>query len=50
MEWLKITVERLLSETPGYGDPARESYTRALILAPTRELAVQIEDSLVGLT
>ena len=29
---------------------ARESYTRALILAPTRELAVQIEDSLVGLT
>ena len=43
-------IERLLSETPGYGDPARESYTRALILAPTRELAVQIEDSLVGLT
>ena len=43
-------IERLLSETPGYGDPARENYTRALILAPTRELAVQIEDSLVGLT
>jgi ATP-dependent RNA helicase RhlE len=43
-------IERLLSETPGYGDPAREAYTRALILAPTRELAVQIEDSLVGLT
>jgi ATP-dependent RNA helicase RhlE len=43
-------IERLLSETPGYGDAARESYTRALILAPTRELAVQIEDSLVGLT
>jgi len=43
-------IERLLSETPGYGDPAREHYTRALILAPTRELAVQIEDSLVGLT
>jgi ATP-dependent RNA helicase RhlE len=43
-------VERLLSETPGYGDPARENYTRALILAPTRELVVQIEDSLVGLT
>jgi ATP-dependent RNA helicase RhlE len=43
-------IERLLSESPGYGDAARESYTRALILAPTRELAVQIEDSLVGLT
>jgi ATP-dependent RNA helicase RhlE len=43
-------IERLLSETPGYGDQARENYTRALILAPTRELAVQIEDSLVGLT
>jgi ATP-dependent RNA helicase RhlE len=43
-------IEILLSETPGYGDPAREHYTRALILAPTRELAVQIEDSLVGLT
>ena len=43
-------IERLLSETPGYGDAARENYTRALILAPTRELAVQIEDSLVGLT
>jgi ATP-dependent RNA helicase RhlE len=43
-------IERLLSETPAYGDPAREHYTRALILAPTRELAVQIEDSLVGLT
>ena len=43
-------IERLLSEVPGYGDAARENYTRALILAPTRELAVQIEDSLVGLT
>ena len=43
-------IEALLSESPGYGDPAREHYTRALILAPTRELAVQIEDSLVGLT
>ena len=43
-------IERLLSEEPKYGDPAREAYTRALILAPTRELAVQIEDSLVGLT
>ena len=35
---------------PHYGDPAREAYTRALILAPTRELAVQIEDTLAGLT
>src|SRR5262249_42501952 len=26
-------IEGLLSETPGYGDPAREHYTRALILA-----------------
>ena len=42
-------IERLLSETPGYGDPARENYTRALILAPTRELAVQIEDEIHGL-
>ncbi len=43
-------LQRLLTEVPGYGDPEREAYTRALILAPTRELAVQIEDSLVGLT
>ena len=43
-------LERLLTDKPGYGDPEREAYTRALILAPTRELAVQIEDSLVGLT
>ena len=43
-------LELLLTEQPGYGDPARDAYTRALILAPTRELAVQIEDSLVGLT
>jgi ATP-dependent RNA helicase RhlE len=42
-------IERLLSETPGYGDPARENYTRALILEPTRELAVQIEDEIHGL-
>jgi ATP-dependent RNA helicase RhlE len=43
-------LQRLLIEKPGYGDEAREPYTRALILAPTRELAVQIEDALVGLT
>jgi ATP-dependent RNA helicase RhlE len=43
-------LERLLTEQPHYGDPAREAFPRALILAPTRELAVQIEDSLVGLT
>jgi ATP-dependent RNA helicase RhlE len=43
-------IERLLSEAPAHGDPTREAFTRALILAPTRELAVQIEDSLVGLT
>jgi ATP-dependent RNA helicase RhlE len=43
-------LQRLLREQPHYGDPAREAYTRALILAPTRELAVQIEDTLVGLT
>ena len=43
-------LQRLLTEQPHYGDPAREPYTRALILAPTRELAVQIEDTLVGLT
>jgi ATP-dependent RNA helicase RhlE len=43
-------LQRLLLEQPHYGDAARESYTRALILAPTRELAVQIEDTLVGLT
>jgi ATP-dependent RNA helicase RhlE len=43
-------LEQLLSEQPGFGDPAREAYTRALILAPTRELVVQIEDALVGLT
>ena len=43
-------LQRLLREQPHYGDPAREAYTRALILAPTRELAVQIEDTLAGLT
>jgi len=43
-------LQKLLIEKPSYGDTLREAYTRALILAPTRELAVQIEDSLVGLT
>ena len=43
-------LQKLLTEKPSHGDPLREAYTRALILAPTRELAVQIEDSLVGLT
>ena len=43
-------LQRLLTEKPGYGDKARDAYTRALVLAPTRELAVQIEDTLVGLT
>lgn len=31
-------LQRLLLEQPHYGDPAREAYTRALILAPTREI------------
>jgi ATP-dependent RNA helicase RhlE len=43
-------LQRLLTEQPPFGDPLREPYTRALILAPTRELVVQIEDALVGLT
>ncbi len=43
-------LQRLLLEQPPYGDEAREPYTRALILAPTRELAAQIEDTIVGLT
>jgi ATP-dependent RNA helicase RhlE len=43
-------LQRLLTDAPPYGDPLREPYTRALVLAPTRELAVQIEDALVGLT
>jgi ATP-dependent RNA helicase RhlE len=43
-------LQRLLVEQPGYGDALREPYTRALILAPTRELVVQIEDTLMGLT
>ncbi len=43
-------LQRLLTEQPPYGDEAREPYTRALILAPTRELAAQIEDTIVGLT
>jgi ATP-dependent RNA helicase RhlE len=43
-------LQHLLCAKPGYGDRAREAFTRALVLAPTRELAVQIEDSLVGLT
>ena len=41
-------LQRLLTEQPHYGDPAREPFTRALILAPTRELAAQIEDTIVG--
>jgi ATP-dependent RNA helicase RhlE len=43
-------LQRLLSEPPGYGESGRDAFTRALVLAPTRELAVQIEDTLVGLT
>ena len=43
-------MQRLMSETPPFGDAARERFTRALILAPTRELVVQIEDAMVGLT
>lgn len=43
-------LQRLLIEQPPYGDQAREPFARALILAPTRELAVQIEDTIVGLT
>jgi ATP-dependent RNA helicase RhlE len=43
-------LQRLLSEQPPFGDAARERFARALILAPTRELAVQIEDALVGMT
>ena len=43
-------LQRLLIEVPPYGDAAREPYSRALILAPTRELAAQIEDTIVGLT
>jgi ATP-dependent RNA helicase RhlE len=43
-------LQGLLTEQPGPGDPARPAATRALILAPTRELAVQIEDAFVGLT
>ena len=43
-------LQRLLTEQPPYGDSQREFYTRALILAPTRELASQIEDTIVGLT
>ena len=43
-------LQRLLTEQPPYGAEAREPYTRALILAPTRELAAQIEDTIVGLT
>ncbi len=43
-------LQRLLTEQPPYGDAAREAYSRALILAPTRELAAQIEDTIVGLT
>ena len=43
-------LQRLLTEQPPYGDEAHEPYSRALILAPTRELAAQIEDTIVGLT
>ena len=43
-------LQQILTEEPHVGDSAREPYARALILAPTRELVVQIEDALVGLT
>ena len=43
-------LQQLLIEQPPFGDAAREPFTRALILAPTRELVVQIEDAFVGLT
>ena len=39
-------LQRFLTEAPPEGPPR----TRALILAPTRELAVQIEDQVQGLT
>ena len=39
-------LQRFLTEAP----PDRAAATRALILAPTRELAVQIEDQVQGLT
>jgi ATP-dependent RNA helicase RhlE len=42
-------LQSLLTEQPAYGTDQREPYTRALILAPTRELAVQIEDTITGL-
>ena len=37
-------LQTLLTERRAPGDPKREAYTRALILAPTRELALQIEE------
>jgi ATP-dependent RNA helicase RhlE len=43
-------LQQLMNEQPPFGDPGREHFTRALILAPTRELVVQIEDALVGVT
>jgi ATP-dependent RNA helicase RhlE len=39
-------LQRFLTEAP----PDRPALTRALVLAPTRELAVQIEDQVQGLT
>jgi ATP-dependent RNA helicase RhlE len=39
-------LQRFLTE----GEPDRAARTRALVLAPTRELAVQIEDQVQGLT
>ena len=39
-------LQRFLTEAP----PGRVAATRALVLAPTRELAVQIEDQVQGLT
>jgi ATP-dependent RNA helicase RhlE len=39
-------LQRFLTEAP----PDRAALTRALVLAPTRELAVQIEDQVQGLT
>jgi ATP-dependent RNA helicase RhlE len=43
-------MQQLLTEQPGFGDASRLPHTRALILAPTRELVMQIEDAIVGLT
>jgi ATP-dependent RNA helicase RhlE len=46
----RFLLEATINDSPAASKPWAKAGTRALILAPTRELAVQIEDQVQGLT